>query len=220
MLIQRLGEISEFLSEDQAEHTYSVLSSTIDEIRDAWEGEDEERRLSRTFDGSLADVYGEALETLAKLTLRDAQTYVNQFDETLQIALTSTNADIRRSAFAAAKTIQELSPASLMGVLFGTRDPDHHAAQWAFAVLAEKRSLVNDLNLWHAFIFTATGTLQSEHASLRRVAAWALAELQDKSPNSIIWNRIDTLLKEHVVNDISYSVRQTINNFQKEQPGT
>jgi hypothetical protein len=220
-LIHGLMEFGDCLTDDLAGHALGTLEplaqGVVEEPTTAAPAAAADNPLNpfKMRMGTPAEVRGMSLFALAKISRWRADTYLPKLQPLLEDALSDSDPDVRRYAYAAAREMPKLSEPALMAVLLGTRDPDPNAASAAFAALATKSDPHMTRTQWQQFIYTAKMASQSPAASLRRTAALALKRLCPSAPNRI-QDRLAELISTFA-KDVCASVRSA--TFEVEEDG-
>lgn len=161
-------------------------------------------------DNSPEQVNGAALYALARIEKAQPGLFASKLDSLFENALINNSPDVRRLTFAALRELPTVSSLSIIGVLFGTRDPDPEAAELAFGALG-LRGTVLTLENWHQLILSLSESVKSPHKKLRRIAAITISNLTTEAPNEIC-PKLEEL--SHILkNDICFSVRRSLEKY-------
>ena len=189
MLADWIGRMTDRLSESVAQRAFDVLVPLARGRIDEPTTRPNAAQMSDPLNpfqfgtGEPAELRGAALLAIARVLAQLPATYRRRFDGVLEEALSATESEVRRLAFAAAREVPKLSRPALMAVMQGMRDADANAAASAFASLATKSDLRLSRSQWHLFTYAARMASHSSVSELRATAAAALANLASRDSN-------------------------------------
>lgn len=153
-----------------------------------------------------AELRGVAVIGIARIAAGDADRHRAVVEELIEHAMGDASADVRRGGVTGFRDFPCRSDSLLLWVLLATRDPDPIASTSAFAAVGSKTDLILNRNHWRLLLASIQMASLSQHADLRRHAAWTLRRLQDKAPSGSIRTDVTRLL-EIFASDECASVR-------------
>ncbi len=161
--------------------------------------------------GTPAQVQWMSIYTLARIDKASQGYYGTRLHKIIEAGLSSSAAEVRRGAFAAAREIQHVPKSMLMALLLGTRDTDPIAAVVAYDALATKKDLNLAPNEWHLLAYSFDIALQSSDPTVRRATAFTVSNFIPQIKNKRIARRM-LQLQQSFTNDICWSVRKAAGN--------
>ena len=178
-----LADFGEKIDPEYAEKVFTALLPFAEgkiiepSIGMSWKEANDPLNPFKMRDTNPAELRGIAIYALARIEKSRSAVFGNRFYSLLETALSETDSDVRRLAFAAAREAPTLSDAALTAVLMGTRDANPDAAATAYYALAWKKNLKLTDGQWELLIHTLRFASQAQDAELRKAAARATTKI-------------------------------------------
>jgi hypothetical protein len=213
-LIEVIIELGSKFSDDMRQKVFQVLaplaSGKVTEGSVGMKAAEAENPLNpfKLQQGTPEQIVGSALYALARIEKTQPAAYGDKINSLIEKNLSDDSPEIRKSAFAAARELPQISDSTLTGVLFGTRDPDPKVAAMALDAIASIKKQNLGIERWHLLSYSLTMATKSPDKTLRRLAALTMKNLHDRIPEELSEKVED--LQRALANDICYSVREAV----------
>jgi hypothetical protein len=133
--------------------------------------------------------------------------YGERLMKLVEAAMTSANPEVRGLAFTAARRALNLSDSALMRTLLATRDDVPNVAEQA--LLALNSHVRDTTEFWESLAYSLSMAAQSQHANIRRAAAFTIRNLSARCTNEVVTSQMKDLEKL-LGADASHTVRHEL----------